>query len=74
VGKVPGKLIPDFIRAQRAVEPEKLYTVATIDFLVEGWRNAKEEPLKAFGRAMPLDGPMLRDVVIESFQRASGLD
>lgn len=67
MGTIPGRLIPEFIRGQQQLDPDKTYTVATIDFLVEGWRNSKDEALRAFGRAMPLDGPMLRDVLIDSF-------
>lgn len=74
VGKVPGKLIPDFIRGDRQLEPEKIYSIGTIDFLVEGWRNAKEESVRAFGRAMPLDGPMLRDLMIQYFKTKPVLD
>ncbi len=66
VGKVAGKLIPDFIRGTRTLEPDRLYSIATIDFLVEGWRNAKEPALREFGKAMPLDGPLLRDVLLEA--------
>lgn len=68
LGKVPGRLIPEFIRGGKPVEPDKLYSVATIDFLVEGWRNSKDGQLREFARKMPLDGPMLRDVLIESIQ------
>ncbi|MBM3761184.1 MAG: bifunctional metallophosphatase/5'-nucleotidase [Acidobacteria bacterium] len=74
LGRVKGKLIPDFIRGEAILDPEQLYTVATIDFLVEGWRNAKEEAVRAFGRAMPLDGPMLRDVLIDSIKANPNLD
>ena len=64
VGKIAGKLIPEFIRGTTVLDPDTLYTVATIDFLVEGWRSANDESLKAFGRAMPLDGVFLRDTLI----------
>ncbi len=64
-GNIPGRLLPEFIRGSTPVEPDKLYTVATIDFLVEGWRNSKDEILRQFGRAMPLDGPYLRDALID---------
>ncbi len=73
-GQVPGKLIPDFIRGETTLEPEKLYSVATIDFLVEGWRASKDPQLQLFGRAISLDGPMLRDVLIESFQLSGSQD
>jgi 5'-nucleotidase / UDP-sugar diphosphatase len=69
-GKVPGRLIPDFIRRDKAVEPDKLYTVATIDFVVETWRNGSDEALKQLGRAVGLDGPMLRDVLLDSVKRS----
>ena len=65
VGQVPGKLIPDSIRGGAVLDPEKLYSVATIDFLVEGWRNSKEEQLRKFGAAMPLEGPFLRDALLD---------
>ena len=65
VGKVPGKLIPDSIRGTADLEPEKLYSVATIDFLVEGWRNSKDQKLRDFGAAMPLEGPALRDALLD---------
>ena len=74
LGKVPGKLIPEVVRGTAQVDPEKIYTVGTIDFLVEGWRNSPDEALRAFGRAMPLDGPMLRDVLIESIRANPNLD
>lgn len=69
-GKVPGRLIPDFIRRDKTVEPDKIYTVATIDFVVETWRNGTDEALKQLGRAIGLDGPMLRDVLLDSVKRA----
>jgi 2',3'-cyclic-nucleotide 2'-phosphodiesterase (5'-nucleotidase family) len=65
VGKIPGKLIPPVIKGEQALSPETIYSVATIDFLVEGWRNSPDPALQTFGRAMPLDGPYLRDVVID---------
>jgi 2',3'-cyclic-nucleotide 2'-phosphodiesterase (5'-nucleotidase family) len=65
VGKVPGRLIPDNVRGDRAVEPDQLYSFATIDFLIEGFRNGKDDRLKELGRLMPLEGPLLRDVLIE---------
>ncbi len=67
VAEVPGRLIPEFVRKGAAVEPDRKYKVATIDFLVEGWRSGRDEALRAFGQALPLDGPLLRDVLIESF-------
>lgn len=72
--EVPGRLIPDFIRGSIQVEPEKLYSFATIDFLVEGWRNSKEESLRAFGRALPLEGPFLRDALIDWIQTRQTVD
>jgi 5'-nucleotidase/UDP-sugar diphosphatase len=69
VGKVAGKQIPDFIRGTRTLEPERIYSIATIDFLVEGWRAAKDPLLREFGKALPLDGPMLRDVLIEAVRQ-----
>lgn len=74
LGKVAGKLIPEAVRGQATIDPDKLYSIATIDFLVEGWRNAPDEATRAFGRAMPLDGPLLRDVLIESFKINPTLD
>ena len=71
---VPGRLIPEFIRGAIQVEPEKLYSFATIDFLVEGWRNSKDESLQAFGRALPLEGPFLRDALIEWIQTRQTVD
>jgi 2',3'-cyclic-nucleotide 2'-phosphodiesterase (5'-nucleotidase family) len=68
LGKIPGRLIPDFVRGTREINPDQLYSIVTIDFLVEGWRNSKNEAIRAFGQAMPLDGPYLRDVLLESFQ------
>jgi 2',3'-cyclic-nucleotide 2'-phosphodiesterase (5'-nucleotidase family) len=68
LGKIPGKLIPDFVRGTRELNPDQLYSIVTIDFLVEGWRNSKNEAIRAFGQAMPLDGPYLRDVLLESFK------
>lgn len=65
--EVPGRLIPEFVRKGAAVEADRKYKVATIDFLVEGWRSGKDDALRAFGQALPLDGPLLRDVLIESF-------
>ena len=65
---VPGRLIPEWIRGPTQLEPEKLYSVATIDFLAEGWRNSKEESLRLLGRALPLEGPFLRDALIEWIQ------
>ena len=71
---VPGRLIPEFIRGAIQVEPEKLYSFATIDFLVEGWRNSKDESLQAFGRALPLEGPFLRDALIDWIQTRQTVD
>ena len=65
VGKVPGKLIPDSIRGITEIDPEKLYSVASSDFLIEGWRNSKEQKLRDFGAAMPLEGPYLRDALLD---------
>lgn len=65
---VPGRLIPEWIRGTTQLEPNKLYGIATIDFLVEGWRNSKDEALRIFGRALPLEGPFLRDALIEWIQ------
>jgi 2',3'-cyclic-nucleotide 2'-phosphodiesterase (5'-nucleotidase family) len=64
-GKVKGALIPGFVRGEHPVDPDKLYSVATIDFLIESWRNGADPALKAFAQAIPLDGPLLRDVVID---------
>lgn len=69
VAKVAGKKIPGFIRGAQTLDPEKLYSVVTIDFLVEAWRNAQDPALQDFGRALPLDGPMLRDVLIEAVRQ-----
>jgi 5'-nucleotidase / UDP-sugar diphosphatase len=65
LGKVPGRLIPANVRGNTPVDPGKLYSFATIDFLIEGFRNGKDETLKELGRLMPLEGPLLRDVLIE---------
>ncbi len=73
-GNIPGRLIPEFIRGNTPVEPERLYTVTSIDFLVEGWRNSKDESLRQFGRAMPLDGPYLRDALIEWIKARPSVD
>jgi 5'-nucleotidase/UDP-sugar diphosphatase len=73
-GNIPGRLIPEFIRGTTPIEPEKIYTVTSIDFLVEGWRNSKDESLRQFGRAMPLDGPYLRDALIEWIKARPSVD
>ncbi len=74
VGQIPGHLIPDFIRGNTIIEPDKIYTVATIDFLVETWRNSKDESTRQLGRAMPLDGPYLRDALIDWIKSRPSVD
>ena len=74
VGSIPGRLLPNFIRGNTPVEPDTLYTVASIDFLVEGWRNSKEESVRQFGRAMSLDGPYLRDALIDWIKARPSVD
>jgi len=69
-GKVPGRLIPDFIRRDAVIDPGKIYTLATIDFVVETWRNGTDEKLMELGRAISLDGPMLRDVLLDSVRKS----
>lgn len=66
LGKAPGRLIPPFIRGERNLDPEKIYSIASIDFVVETWRNGTDEALREFGRAFSLDGPLLRDVLLDS--------
>ncbi len=63
-GKVKGALLPDFLRPQAGFDPEKIYTVSTIDFLIESWRGP-DSKFRDFAQAMPLDGPLLRDVMID---------
>ncbi|MDX2269567.1 MAG: bifunctional UDP-sugar hydrolase/5'-nucleotidase [Bryobacter sp.] len=63
--KVKGALIPPFIRKEQEVDPEKLYSVSTIDFLIESWRNGADPALRAFAQQMPLEGPLLRDAMLD---------
>ena len=64
-GKVPGRLLPDFILNGAKVEPDRLYQFSTIDFLIESWRGGSDAKLKELAQLMPLEGPLLRDVVID---------
>ncbi len=64
-GRVKGSLIPAFLVKESPLDPKKFYRVTTIDFLIESWRNGKDEALRAFAQAMPLDGPLLRDAMID---------
>lgn len=73
VGKVKGKLIPDFIRGETPVEDEKLYSVATIDFVVESMRGPNART-REFAMAMPLDGPLFRDVLLASIRKKKKLE
>jgi 5'-nucleotidase / UDP-sugar diphosphatase len=73
VGKVKGKLIPDFIRGETVVEPETLYSVATIDFVIETMRSPTSKT-RDFARAMPLDGPMFRDVLLDWVKRKKNVE
>ncbi len=74
MGQVPGKLIPAFIRGDSELDPDKLYSVASIDFLVEGWRNSKDPALRDFGAAMPLEGPFLRDALLDWIKAKKTVD
>lgn len=73
VGKVKGKLIPDFIRGDAVVDPEKLYSVATIDFVVETMRSPTSKT-RDFAMAMPLDGPLFRDVLINWVKKKKSVE
>ncbi|WP_031498534.1 bifunctional metallophosphatase/5'-nucleotidase [Bryobacter aggregatus] len=66
--RVPGRLLPDSIRGDQQIDPAKLYSFTTIDFLVEGWRVGADSKMKELGSLMPLEGPFLRDAMIEWVQ------
>lgn len=61
--KVKGRLVPDFARPAN-FDPEREYLVTTIDYLVESMRGP-DSKYRDFAMAMPLEGPLLRDVMIE---------
>lgn len=63
-GKIKGSLIPDFIRGNSVLDPDKIYSVSTLDFVVETMRSPTSK-FRDFALAMPLDGPLLRDVLID---------
>lgn len=59
-GKIPGSKLPEAIRKSTSVEPDRIYSVATIDFVAENQREIGTEGLK-----FPEPGPYLREMVIE---------
>ena len=59
-GKIPGSKLPEAIRKSTSVEPDHIYSVATIDFVAENQREIGTEGLK-----FPEPGPYLREMVIE---------
>lgn len=59
-GKIPGDKLPEAIRKSASVEPDRVYSVATIDYVAENQREIGTEGLK-----FPEPGPFLREMMIE---------
>ncbi|MCC7340803.1 MAG: bifunctional metallophosphatase/5'-nucleotidase [Bryobacterales bacterium] len=59
-GKIPGAKLPEAIRKSASVEPDRIYSVATIDYVAENQREIGTEGLQ-----FPETGPFLREMMIE---------
>ncbi len=69
LGKIPGRLLPESITRGAAVEPEKVYTVATIEYVAANQREIQTEGLE-----FPEPGPYLRELVIEWIEKRKVVD
>jgi hypothetical protein len=60
IGKIPGSRLPESIKRGASVSPDRIYTVATIDYVA-----ANQREIEAEGLEFPEPGPYLRELVIE---------
>lgn len=60
IGKIPGNRLPESIKRGASVSPDRIYTVATIDYVA-----ANQREIEAEGLEFPEPGPYLRELVIE---------
>jgi 2',3'-cyclic-nucleotide 2'-phosphodiesterase (5'-nucleotidase family) len=63
VGKFKGSQLPPAVAKAHTVEPDREYTLATIDFVVE------TGALGTRGLAFPQTGPLLRDLLIDWIEK-----
>ncbi|MDZ7638812.1 MAG: bifunctional UDP-sugar hydrolase/5'-nucleotidase [Bryobacterales bacterium] len=68
-GKIPGSRIPEAIRKTTTVEADRIYTVATVDYVAANQREIGTEGLE-----FPDPGPYLREMVIEWVEKRKVVD
>jgi 2',3'-cyclic-nucleotide 2'-phosphodiesterase (5'-nucleotidase family) len=70
-GKFKGSQLPKTITDRYPVEPDKEYTVTTVDFTM--LNQSAEDQLNATGLNFPTSGPLQRDVFIEWVKKQKAL-
>ena len=69
VGKFRGKQIPDTVRRDQPLDPDREYTLAVPDFVA-----VNQLYMKASGLEFPKSGPLLRDVIINWIKKKKVLE
>ncbi|MFB3827682.1 MAG: bifunctional UDP-sugar hydrolase/5'-nucleotidase [Bryobacteraceae bacterium] len=72
MGRFNGSQLPETVTAGRHIDPERQYTLATSDFTAAN-QGAPGE-LRSTGLVFPVEGPLLRDAVIEWIRRKKVAD
>lgn len=60
LGKIPGNRIPESIRGSQTLDPDRVYSVATLDYVAANQREIGTEGLE-----FPEPGPYVRELMID---------